>query len=408
MSQKIFIALSLALLLGSAAAYAANPQPVAVATFACSGNKAQRVGPCPHGGEPGSLIQGSDGNFYGTTFVSSEGNQSLPNGGTVFSVTPKGQFSLLHTFLPGVKNNYPNGNNPGSIMEGSDGNFYGLTFNGGVPGHGVLYRVGRKSGFKVIHSFCSATNCADGYIPEMMVAGTDGNLYGLTVAGGTGNCFAGCGTIFRVVPATATYEVVFNFDGKADGDRPGSLTLAPDGSFYGFSGAIFHYVPATGDFQVLPGTMFPLFGDDGSVPRGMFIANGKIYGLYTIYLIGGSGLFEVNLDGSNLQLFPEYDTTSNGGSPGSMLVASDGNLWVAEQTADNANGDLIALSLSTGTVLKTLNPFSTHAAVGTLPAALLQVKDGTLWGTTTKFGKVPAGHFGDGVVYSLNAGLPPQ
>jgi uncharacterized repeat protein (TIGR03803 family) len=408
MSQKVLIALSLALLLGSAAAHAANPQPVAVATFACSGNKAQRVGPCPHGGEPSSLIQGSDGNFYGTTFVSSEGNQSQPNGGTVFSVTPKGQFSLLHTFLPGVKNNYPKGNNPGPITEGSDGTFYGVTFNGGVPGHGVLYRVSRKSGFQIIHQFCSARNCTDGVIANTLVAGLDGNLYGLTIAGGTGNCFAGCGIIFRVVPATGTYEVVFNFDGKADGDHPSSLTLAPDGSFYGFSGAIFHYVPATGDFQSLPGTTFPLFGLDGSFPRGMVIANGKIYGLYTIYLIGGSGLFEANLDGSNLHLFPEYNTTSNGGSPGGMLVASDGNLWVAEQTANNFNGDLIALSLSTGTVLKTLNPFSVNAAVGAPPSALLQVKDGTLWGTTTMFGKVSAGHFGDGVVYNLNAGLPPR
>src|SRR5580692_1286152 len=366
MSQKVFIALSLALLLGSAAAHAANPQPVAVAIFACSGNQAQRVGPCPHGGEPGSLIQGSDGNFYGTTFVSSEGNQSQQNGGTVFSVTPKGQFSLLHTFLPGVKNNYPNGNNPGPITEGSDGNFYGVTFNGGVPGHGVLYRVGRKSGFKVIHSFCSASNCTDGVIASELVAGLDGNLYGLTIAGGTGNCFAGCGTIFRVVPATGTYEVVFNFDGKADGDRPGSFTLAPDGSFYGFSGPIFHYVPATGDFQVLPGTMFPRFnGDFGSFPTtSMVIAKGKLYGLYTIYKIGGAGLFEVNLDGSNLKLFPEYNTTPNGVTPTGLLLASDGNLWVSQNLPNN----LVALSLSTGTVLKTLKPFSTNAAVGAPPA----------------------------------------
>src|ERR1700676_3314318 len=173
MSRKVSIAVSLALLLISAAAYAATSQPVAVTTFACSGNKLQRVGPCPHGGEPSFLIQGSDGNFYGTTFVSSEGNLSQPNGGTVFSVTPGGKFTLLHTFLPGAGNNYPKGNNPGPLTEGSDGNLYGFTFNGGVPGHGVLYRVSRKSGFKVIHQFCSAKNCTDGYIPETMVAGTD-------------------------------------------------------------------------------------------------------------------------------------------------------------------------------------------------------------------------------------------
>ena len=406
MTQKVFIALSLALLLGSAAAHAANPQPVAVATFACTGNKTQRVGRVHTEASPAPSSKARMATSTALRLYQAKGNQSQPNGGTVFSVTPNGQSTVLHTFLPGVKNNYPNGNNPGPITEGSDGNFYGVTLNGGVPGHGVLYRVSRKSGFKLIHQFCSARNCTDGYIAGSLVSGIDGNLYGLTIAGGTGNCFAGCGTIFRVVPATGTYEVVFNFDGKADGDRPGSLTLAPDGSFYGFSGAIFHYVPATGGFQVLPGTMFPRFGSDGSFPRGMFIANGKIYGLYTIYLIGGSGLFEVNMDGSNLHLFPEYNTTTTGGSPGGMLVASDGNLWVAEQTANNFNGDLIAVSLPTGTVLKTLKPFGINAAVGAPPSALLQVKKGTLWGTTTMFGKVSAGHFGDGVVYKLNAGSP--
>jgi uncharacterized repeat protein (TIGR03803 family) len=406
MLRKLSITLVLALLLGSAAVYASPPRPVAVKSFACSGNKSQRVGSCPQGGEPNSLIQGSDGNFYGTTYVSSEGNQSQPNGGTVFSVTPSGKFTLLHTFLPGAGNNYPKGNHPGSITEGSDGNLYGVTSDGGVPGGGVLYRVSRKSGFQLIHQFCSAKNCTDGYLPETMVAGTDGNLYGLTTAGGTGNCFAGCGTIFRVVPATGTYEVVFNFDGHADGDLPGSLTLAPDGSIYGFSGAIFHYVPATGDFQLLPGTAFPRFnGAFGSFPiSSMVIANGKLYGLYTIYKIGGAGLFEVNLDGSNLKLFPEYNTTPNGVAPTGLLLASDGNLWVAQNLPNN----LVALSLSTGTVLKTLKPFSINAAVGAPPSALLQVKDGTLWGATTMFGKVSAGHFGDGVVYSLNAGLPPQ
>jgi streptogramin lyase len=136
----------------------------------------------------------------------------------------------------------------------------------------------------------------------------------------------------------------------------------------------------------------------------MVIAKGKLYGLYTIYKIGGAGLFEVNLDGSNLKLFPEYNTTPNGVTPTGLLLASDGNLWVSQNLPNN----LVALSLSTGTVLKTLKPFSTNAAVGAPPAALLQVKDGTLWGTTTMFGKVSAGHFGDGVVYNLNAVLPPR
>jgi len=408
MSGKLSTALVLALLLSSAAAYAANPQPVVVNTFVCSGNNVQRLGPCPNGGEPSFLIQGTDGNFYGTAFVSSEQDLSQQNGGTVFSVTPGGTFTLLHTFLPGAAKNYPAGNNPGQLIEGPDHNLYGTTFRGGLNDFGVLYRLSRKSGFQIIHKFCSAKNCTDGYNGGSLVAGVDGNLYGLTSAGGTGGCQGGCGTIFRVVPATGIYEVVFNFNGSTDGAFPFSLTLAPDGSFYGFSGAIFHYVPATGAFQLLAATSFPRFGFDPSAPfTNMVITNGKIYGLYTVYQIGGAGLFEVNLDGSNLNLFPEYDTNFSGGSPSGLLLASDGNFWVAEQFNGSA-GDIISLSPSSGTVLQTLTPFSTSAAVGIDPAALIQVKDGTFWGTTTAYGKAPAGHFGNGVVFNLSAGLPPQ
>jgi uncharacterized repeat protein (TIGR03803 family) len=59
---------------------------------------------------------------------------STPNGGTVFSLTPAGKFALLHTFAAGTKKNYPNGNLPGLVAEGSDGKIYGTTLFGGVGG----------------------------------------------------------------------------------------------------------------------------------------------------------------------------------------------------------------------------------------------------------------------------------
>jgi hypothetical protein len=171
---------------------------------------------------------------------------------------------------------------------------------------------------------------------------------------------------------------------------------------------IFHYVPTTGEFKTLSGTTFPNFGFDPSAPNGKVTANGKIYGLYSVYEIGGSGLFEADLDGSNLHLFARYNTTRSGGTPTDIVLASDGNLWVADQVGSNSNGDLIALSLSEGTVVRRLTPFGPSSAVGANPATLLQVNDGTFWGTTIKDGMVSAGHFGDGVVFRLNAGLPPQ
>src|ERR1700716_323135 len=113
--KLLFVVLFLfALLAGSA--YGAGPQPVVTFTFVCNNGPFQGSGPCPKGGRPGPLIQGSDGNFYGTSQVSSEGN-SQPNGGTVFSLTPTGMFKLLHTFVA-TPNNYANGNNPGFLIEG--------------------------------------------------------------------------------------------------------------------------------------------------------------------------------------------------------------------------------------------------------------------------------------------------
>ena len=110
MKRTLPFAVLFALFAGSA--FAANPQPVAVYTFTCNGNALLEEGPCPNGANPGALIQGSDGNFYGTAQVSAGGGPNS-GGGTVFSLTPAGKFTLLHTFVLGPNKNYANGNAPG-------------------------------------------------------------------------------------------------------------------------------------------------------------------------------------------------------------------------------------------------------------------------------------------------------
>src|ERR1700687_4457665 len=95
-AKFLLVVLFASLLAGSA--YGAGSQPVVAFTFVCKTSQFQGSGPCPNGGRPGPLIQGSDGNFYGTAQVSSEGN-SQPNGGTVFLLTPTGAVQMLHTFV---------------------------------------------------------------------------------------------------------------------------------------------------------------------------------------------------------------------------------------------------------------------------------------------------------------------
>jgi len=402
MKRNVWFAVLFGLPIGSAAS-AANPQPVPVYTFTCKGNDSLG-GNCPNGGRPVWIIQGSDGNFYGATWDSQEGS-SQPQGGTIFSLTPSGTFTLLHGFSPGLNHSYPGGDNPADLIEGPEGNLYGSTAAGGLPNGGVLFRIGKDgSDFKILHEFCSSANCADGAGPGMLVSGEDGNVYG-TSAGGAN----GYGTIFRIIPSSGVYDVLFNFSATFSLNYPTAPTLGPDGTLYGLQGeALFHFDPSTGDFQeaVLP---FPLVNELPSVPTsGLTVgSNGNLYGLYTIYPQLGSGVFEMELDGSNLQLFAEY--TADRGAAGSLLLATDGNFWLAEyDNGTTGYGDIVTLSPSDGALLETVTTFTPTDPVGAYPAALIQAKDGTLWGATQSFGRASKGFFADGGVFSLNAGLPPR
>jgi uncharacterized repeat protein (TIGR03803 family) len=206
-----------AILAGSA--YAAEPIPSAVYTFVCRNSSSPGSGVCPEGGRPGWLLRGSDGNFYGTAQVSSEGS-SQPDGGTVFSLTPAGAFTVLHRFAPGSQKNYPGGQNPGPLTEGSDGNLYGTTLAGGAFGSGVIYVVSKQGlNFRVVTSFCSSNGCGSNYPAGAFVLAPDGNLYSTTAFGRTGSCYGGCGTIVRIT-AAGQYEAVHRFNGTTDGAYP--------------------------------------------------------------------------------------------------------------------------------------------------------------------------------------------
>lgn len=398
-----------------ASAFAAGTQPVVVHTFACTGNVGLRIGKCPDGGRPDSIVQGSDGNFYGTAQVSMEGD-SEPNGGSVFSVTPTGTIKALHTFGAGPNKNYPNGNLPGLLAEGPDGKLYGEALFGGIGGcngycgNGVLFRVNRDgTGFQVVHEYCSATNCADGVGGGALFPGTDGNLYGTTFSGGAN----GVGTIFRVAVATGKYEVVFDFNTSVSGGDPSSLVVAKDGTFWGISFGnqselLFHYTEATGEMQTFP-VNFPLI--NGLPSRGGTLtlgANGNFFGLYHVYAKSGMGMFEVDPDGTNLQLFPFYTTQDGAGDPLEMLLGTDENFYLDDYNGKSGYGDITELSPTTGQIVRVLAPFGANASVGAYPSQIIQASDGTFWGVTGQYGKVPSGQFADGTVFHANLGLPPR
>src|ERR1700678_2391731 len=131
------------------------------------------------------LIQGTDGNFYGTTFL-----DGVNGGGTVFRITSAGKLTTLYSFCAEAE--CADGANPyAGVIQGTDGNFYGTTQEGGSSVNnsspGTIFKITPAGAVKTIYTFCAKPDCTDGFSPYAgLVQGTDGNFYGTTLSGGTG------------------------------------------------------------------------------------------------------------------------------------------------------------------------------------------------------------------------------
>ena len=76
-------------------------------------------------GLPSSILfQGSDGNFYGTTV---NGGPYEKLGGTAYRLTPNGVETILYSF--GASDS--DGTSPKFLLQARDGSFYGVTDDGG-------------------------------------------------------------------------------------------------------------------------------------------------------------------------------------------------------------------------------------------------------------------------------------
>ena len=203
----------------------------------------------------GRLVQARDGNLYGTTIGG--GLNSCPGGdcGTVFRLTPTGDYRVIYNFggQPG-DGAVPNG----SLIVGDDGALYGTTVGGGdqscsdpalvprVPGCGTIFRITTSGEMTTLRAF--GPTSANGISPTGgLVRGPDDAFYGTTRGGGSGLCIndtGGCGTVFRITPAGA-FSLVYEFSKAStilpgetlpgsDGFNPNdSLWLGRDGNFYG-------------------------------------------------------------------------------------------------------------------------------------------------------------------------------
>jgi uncharacterized repeat protein (TIGR03803 family) len=173
--------------------------------------------------------------------------------GTLFKITPRGTLTTLYNFCS--QSGCADGQIPvGPLVQGTDGNLYGTTGAGGTgpcsSGCGTVFKITPSGALTTLHSF----DLTDGDGPNGgLIQATDGNFYGTTSSGGTNNsnCNSGsCGTVFKMTP-TGTLTTLYRFD-YTDGANPeAALIQANDGNFYGTtSGTIFKITP-TGTLTTL-------------------------------------------------------------------------------------------------------------------------------------------------------------
>ena len=133
-----------------------------------------------------ALVQGTDGNFYGTTATG-----GAADAGRIYRMTPGGIVAVLHEFAGGSAD----GANPqAALIQATDGNFYGTTLKGGAANFGTVFQMSPSGTVTILHAFAGGSDGADPRAP--LIQATDGNFYGTTAAGG-----AYYGTIFRMTPA---------------------------------------------------------------------------------------------------------------------------------------------------------------------------------------------------------------
>ncbi len=318
---------------------------------------------CPTGANPYmSLLQVANGDFFGFTLNI---DNSTSNNGTLFRLSPSGVINNLHTF--GGNCCYPTLQPRTNLIQARNGDLYGTTSEGGYSYAGTIFKVTTAGALTTVYDFCYLVNCKDGENPVgfgALIQATDGNLYGATRVGGEGD-----GTIYQLSPS-GTLKTIYKFckvAGCTDGSNPNGLVEGLDGNFYGTTTG----GGANGDGEVFKitsfGTLTVLYSfcsqpacSDGNGPTGLLLgSDGNFYG--TTANLGSNGavpntIFQVTPAGAYTLLYSTDTETQS--SVLSIMQSTDGNFYGTNSIGGaNGLGTFFKLSTGLGPFVQALRPY---------------------------------------------------
>ena len=309
-----------------------------------------------YGYAPIGLVQGTDGNLYGT--ATSGGTNAQ---GSVFKLTTSGHLTTLHSF------NGTDGNQPyASLVQGTNGSFYGTTNTGGTNNNGVVFEITASGKFTLLHSFLQAV---DGFEPQSaMVQATDGNLYGTTWNSVPSS-------LFKITPK-GVFSVVYLFDGT-------STTIGTD--------------PAAGLIQHTNGLLYGNTENSAGT-----LGNGSIFSLnigaapfVRLTLTAGKVASSVSLFG---QGFSGSSVVKFGGVPATSVILA-GTTYITATVPVGAQSGAVtvttgATTLTSNTTFKVTPTITTFSpAMGPVGTSVVIHGTGLIQATTVKFGTVVAPGF---------------
>lgn len=402
----------LLMLLVAAATVSSPAQTFKILHSFCS---ASSGGYCTDGQNPNTaLVQGVNGDLYGTTFYGGPGNY-----GTIFRIASGGgKLTTIYNFCSLAS--CADGTQPeGGLLLAPNGNFYGVTNTGGAYGYGTVFEITAAGKLTTLHSF----NQTDGAYPEAgLILATNGNFYGTTYVGGAESA----GTAFEITPS-GTFTSLHSFCGLgntcSEGDGLSSgLTQATDGNFYGTAygggpeGGCSPYSGGGTFFQLTPsGTVTSLFmfcQPEGFYPNSapVQVASGNFYGTTSA---GGGGInmgsgtvYEMTPTGANTSLYTFCLQTAcaDGKDPQTLILATDGNFYGVTYNGGVNSAAGTIFKITPAGQLTTLHTFPGTSTAGANPTgALLLHTNGSFYGTTWSGGK--NGSYG--TFFSLATGLAP-